>query len=323
MNGDILINAEASRYITVNDGSTLNGNIILNTGGTLDVKFTDAIWNGSFKDIGGNAASVINFTFTRSKINPTAKEPTDMSFSHGTARVSVDNSDLNLSVYSQATNTSVTLTNKSSIKQLWVMGGEFGISATDSYIDYISVNAGHSNISLTNSTLGKDGGAEHNGYAIFLSGAAFDLTAKNSTINGSLYTDAYNHMAFEITGSTLNGSKKNGYAIENYYGYVEGLNNSKGNSFFDSSTINGGIVWINSNFGQGEGLAFRNGTILNGNLEHLDRPYGNSTIGASFNFNASTMNGDIIDGTSAITTTNGTANHALTNVTFRNKSTLN
>ncbi|WP_219349865.1 hypothetical protein, partial [Helicobacter sp. 13S00482-2] len=31
MNGDILINAEASRYITVNDGSTLNGNIILNT----------------------------------------------------------------------------------------------------------------------------------------------------------------------------------------------------------------------------------------------------------------------------------------------------
>ncbi|WP_219349867.1 hypothetical protein, partial [Helicobacter sp. 13S00482-2] len=42
-----------------------------------------------------------------------------------------------------------------------------------------------------------------------------------------------------------------------------------------------------------------------------------------FNFNASTMNGDIIDGTSAITTTNGTANHALTNVTFRNKSTLN
>ncbi|WP_143428631.1 hypothetical protein, partial [Helicobacter sp. 13S00482-2] len=107
MNGDILINAEASRYITVNDGSTLNGNIILNTKSTsFNVSFIDATWNGGFRDVGGTWDSVIKFDFIRSKINPTAKEPTDMSFSHGTARVSVDNSDLNLSVYSQATNTS-------------------------------------------------------------------------------------------------------------------------------------------------------------------------------------------------------------------------
>ncbi|WP_143428579.1 hypothetical protein, partial [Helicobacter sp. 13S00482-2] len=343
MKGDVNINGGTTNSVyfdnkyNTKSTPTLDGNIILNTGGTLDVKFTDAIWNGSFKDIGGNAASVINFTFTRSKINPTSNQITNFTFLHGTDNVTLNSSNLNVDVYTQATKTNITLNNNSSMNNINVMGGTNVKNITlnnGSYIHkLISTGGGGANLVLNNSTIGKLD--DQDSIAMFSSGANIYVTAtNNSTINGHFDSDAYNTSELKISDSIWNGRDVKISAIDsplgkelttkmailNYYGTL------LSSSYINNSTINGGILWIKSNFGSGEGLSFTKST-LNGSLYHnysgVPANVGNDSIGASFNFNASTMNGDIIDGTSAITTTNGTANHALTNVTFRNKSTLN
>lgn len=337
-NGDI-INAsnESNSRVTLNfNNSTFKGNLMLNSTAGPDangaysagmwVNFTDSTWYGSYKDIIANGNFENHITFTRSQVNPDSDAPTNFNFINGKNYFNINDSKINANITTLARlNTSL---NGSSIGNIFQMGGgsddtSIGhnqLNLTNSTAGNVSVTAGILDITMNGSTLG-DG----TGTALFDSGGWFSLTATDSTINGMLYSDAYNSFTLKITNTTINGTQikltdgdgvnRDGlYAFENWYG------EAKDGSYFDNSIINGTISWINSSFGTAasEGFAFTNGTVLNGNLFRMNDVYGTNSGGANFKFDHSTMNGNIIDSTNATTHGNGTTPaNAITRVMYR------
>lgn len=323
MNGSILNNANvANGRVYLNfDNSTLRGDLIVNsTASSANTAFsagqwatlTDTIWYGKFKDLQADKNFEDHLTLIRTKVNPDSDTPTDFSFSNGKAYFNLTDSDVNANIniqsrfYGNFTN--------SSIKDINQMGGGSDqpldhntLKLTGSTIGILSITGGIMDITLDHSTIGPEG---NKGAAIFDSGGWWNLTANDSTINGQIYSDAYNNFTVKATNVTINGNDdlvEGKVAIGNWYGkFGDG-------SFFDNSTLNGNIKWINSNFGSGtsEGLKFTNGTVLNGNIQRNDSQYGIDPVGAHFNFDHSSMNGSIIDSTSGISGTTSSVDRVM------------
>lgn len=327
-------NVDSAVKINFSNGSTLDGDIIINATSTFSTDnsstagmwttFTDSIWNGTFKDINADPWFVSHLNITRSKVNADSDKPTDFTFINGRHYFDVTESTLNANVSTQ-TRMYMTLTN-STIGNINNMGG-----GTDSPLDHntlkmtnstagnIKVTAGILDITMDHSTLGEEGSKD---IVIFSSGGWFNLTSTDSTLNGYIDSDANNSFSIKATNTTINGADNSEYsddpnyqkiAIANYYGTV------KDGSFFDNSTINGSIIWINSSFGSKgtEGLQFNNNTVLNGSLVQINQVYGYNDNPAQFNFSHSTMNGNIIGSTNKGTNSVDGSNNPVTRVMFR------
>lgn len=325
-------NVDSAVKINFSNGSVFDGDIIINATSTFSTEnsktagmwtsFTDSTWNGTFKDINADAWFVNHLSLTRTKVNADSDKPTDFTFINGRHYFDVTETNLNANVNIQSRFYG-TFTN-SSVGNINQMGG-----GTDSPLDHntlkmtnstagnIKVTAGIIDITMDHSTLGVEGNQDA---AIFDSGGWWGLTSSDSTINGYIYSDAYNSFSIKATNTTINGIDDPTYgklAIANWYGTVSD------DSFFDNSTINGSIIWINSSFGSKttEGLSFKNNTVLNGNLARKDEVYGSSADPVQFNFSHSVMNGNITDYTTKDTNIYG-SNNPVTRVMFR-QSTLN
>lgn len=321
-------NVDSAVKINFSNGSVFDGDIIINATSTFSTEnsktagmwtsFTDSTWNGTFKDINADAWFVNHLSLTRTKVNADSDKPTDFTFINGRHYFDVTETNLNANVNIQSRFYG-TFTN-SSVGNINQMGG-----GTDSPLDHntlkmtnstagnIKVTAGIIDITMDHSTLGVEGNQDA---AIFDSGGWWGLTSSDSTINGYIYSDAYNSFSIKATNTTINGIDDPTYgklAIANWYGIVGD------DSFFDNSTINGSIIWINSSFGSKstEGLSFRNNTVLNGSLTQQNDIYGTSADPVQFNFSHSVMNGNITSSTDK-----NTGGSPITRVMFR-QSTLN
>lgn len=328
VNGDILnLTNTVSGKVTVNftNNSVLKGDIIVNSTAistdasapatSMWVNFTDSTWYGKYKDINADSRFESHITFTNSQVNPDSDEVTTFSFINGTTYLNLIDSKLNTNVTTQG-GMHLDLKN-SSVKTINQMGGKNNtINLTNSSAGVVNATGDNATVTLNNSTLG-DGSQ-----SIFMSGGSVDLTSTDSTVNGVIYSDAYTSFAINAKNTIFN-TKGNenwrGDVLENWYGTL------KDGSYFDSSTINGNITWINSSFGSAasEGLAFRNGTVLNGDIVRQDSNWGLDSRGAHFHFQNSTMNGDIIDSTSAQTSADGGSNPISTDRVMFRSSTLN
>lgn len=311
--------------IIINNTAAYNASTGYNSSGYLYTTFKDSTWYGNFKDIQADPHFENHLAIINTQVNPDSDTPTDFNFVNGKNDVGIENSNLNANIYNQA-HLNLSLRN-SSMKEFYHMYGAHDsiLNADNTFylenssVDYVAVTGGIVNITAKNSTIGKkDNG--HGEIAIFDSGGWWSLTASDTTINGSIYSDAYDSFSIQAKNVTINGDSS-GYAIRNYYGTMQ-------NSKFDHSTINGSIIWMNSTFNgngdtnynsDGEGLLFANGSVLNGDLNHLDEIYGSNKDGANFSFDNSTMNGSIIDTTTASTAKDSTS---IDRVMFR-ASTLN
>lgn len=324
-------NQDSVVKINFSNGSVFDGDIIINSTSTFTnqnsntagmwTTFTDSTWNGTFKDISSDPWFVSHLSLTRTKVNADSDKPTDFTFINGNHFFDITETTLNANVSTQ-TNMHLTLTN-SSIGDINNMGGGLDpanhntVKMTNSSAGNIKISAGFIDITMDHSTIGKE---DNDSYGIFDSGGWWNITANDSTINGGIYLDAYNTFNIKATNTTINGVDDPIYgklAIANWYGTVTD------GSFFDNSTINGSIRWINSSFGSKdtEGLTFRNHTVLNGNIGRKDDFYGASSDPVQFNFKDSVMNGNFIDSTDKNTNTAG-SNNSVTRVMFR-QSTLN
>ncbi|MDO7252473.1 autotransporter outer membrane beta-barrel domain-containing protein [Helicobacter cappadocius] len=318
-------------HLTFSNGSVLKGDIIINSTATYDAtkspnfsaimwtEFDNSTWYGNFKDISADAHFESHLTLRNTQVNPDSDTKTNFNFVNGMHYFNVEDSNLNADISIQA-HTFVNLKNSSVHNINQMGGGHDGILNKDNTLtldhssaDYIGINGGITNITMTNnSIIGSKDPVDHN--VIFVSGGWGSLTMTDSTINGAIDLDAYNSLPIKATNSTFNvKSGKKGWAILNYFGTIN-------DSYLDHSTMNGGILWINSTFTGGnnnEGFEFRNGSVLNGDLHYADSPYGVSSTGANFAFKDSTMNGNITSSTSNVTQGN-----PITRVMFR-QSTLN